>query len=289
MLCNYVFLNITITEVKRLIGFKYDDPKIQNDLKKFTYDVGDFLGNTKIKIRDNTFYPEEISALVLEHIVDICRNQLKLKIDEAIITVPAYFGTQQREATKDAAVLAGITKVHIINEPTAAALAYQDSDLKKFNRKILVFDFGGGTFDVSVVNACGSHCEVIGIDGDCHLGGSDIDRNVLQFVLEKLRDKYDFVVNDDDAKVLRRLRVACEDAKKMLSMQDIYEFSFSQLIPNADDYSIDITRKQFDELNDVLFTKTIDIVERCLESVNLNVKDIDVVVLVGGSTRIPKV
>lgn len=289
---NQVALNPenTIFDAKRLIGRKFDDESVQSDIKHWPFKV--INNNTKPKLRveykgeTKQFTPEEISSMVLTKMKETAEAYLGGKVTNAVITVPAYFNDSQRQATKDAGIIAGLNVMRIINEPTAAALAYGLD--KKGERNVLIFDLGGGTFDVSVLSIDeGSLFEVLSTAGNTHLGGEDFDnRLVNHFVAEfKRKHKKDLTTN---RRAQRRLRTACERAKRTLSSSTEASIEIDSLFEGIDFYS-KITRARFEELCSDLFRSCLDPVDKALRDAKLGKGDIHEVVLVGGSTRIPKV
>ena len=271
------------------MGHSFDNPKLIEDVKRVTYDVINDHSFPKIAINDTRmYYPEEISTFILKKIRNLAESKLEQIVNTAVITIPAYFGSSQREATKDAAYLAGYEVVHLINEPTAAALAYQfeNKGYSKREKNIMIYDFGESTFDVSIINAKGNHCEVLAIDGDCHLGGTDIDHAIFQYVCDKLPEKLKIFTRN--VKNRRRLLKACEECKKHLSTSKNYHFS-TDLLAGKEDFEIQLTSRQFEKSAEHIFKRTIEVVKTCLEMAKFKTDDIDTVVMVGGSTRIPKV
>merc|ERR1711904_428344 len=263
-------------------GRKYDDPVIQGDMKHWPFKIGACAGNkptiqVEFKGESKTFAPEEISAMVLTQMKEIAETYLGKTVQKAVITVPAYFNDSQRQATKDAGVISGMEVMRIINEPTAAAIAYglDRKEQAKSERNVLIFDLGGGTFDVKATA------------GDTHLGGEDFDNRLVDhFVLEfKNKNKKDIT---DNPRALRRLRSACERAKRTLSSTAQTSIEIDSLYEGLDFYT-SITRARFEELNMDLFRKCIDPVEKVLRDGKMDKGHIHDVVLVGGSTRIPKV
>ncbi|KAG5498280.1 hypothetical protein JIQ42_03086 [Leishmania sp. Namibia] len=280
----------TIYAIKRLIGRKYSDPTVQNDKKLLSYQIvadkaGKPLVEVTVKGQGKQFTPEEVSAMVLQKMKEISETFLGEKVKNAVVTVPAYFNDAQRQATKDAGKIAGLNVVRIINEPTAAAIAY---GLNKAGEKnILVFDLGGGTFDVSLLTIDEGFFEVVATNGDTHLGGEDFDNNMMKFFVDGLKRKQNIDVSKDQ-KALARLRKACEAAKRQLSSHPEARVEVDSLV-EGHDFSEKITRAKFEELNMVLFKNTLVPVQKVLEDAKLKKSDIDEIVLVGGSTRIPKV
>ncbi|KPI88861.1 putative glucose-regulated protein 78 [Leptomonas seymouri] len=280
----------TIYTIKRLIGRKFSDATVQNDKKLLSYKiVSDKAGKPLVQVTVNgakkDFTPEEISAMVLQKMKDISETFLGEKVKNAVVTVPAYFNDAQRQATKDSGKIAGLNVVRIINEPTAAAIAY---GLNKAGEKnILVFDLGGGTFDVSLLTIDEGFFEVVATNGDTHLGGEDFDNNMMKFFVDGLKRKQGIDISKDQ-KALARLRKACEAAKRQLSSHPEARVEVDSLV-EGHDFSEKITRAKFEELNMALFKNTLVPVQKVLEDAKLKKSDIDEIVLVGGSTRIPKV
>ena len=280
----------TIYAIKRLIGRKYQDATVQRDKKMLSYQVvEDKDGKPRVQVtvqgKAKQFTPEEISAMVLQKMKEIAETYLGTKVKNAVVTVPAYFNDAQRQSTKDAGTIAGLNVVRIINEPTAAAIAY---GLNKAGEKnILVFDLGGGTFDVSLLTIDDGFFEVVATNGDTHLGGEDFDNNMMQYFVDSLKKKKGLDISTDQ-KALARLRKSCEAAKRQLSTQPEARVEVDSLVEGYD-FSEKITRSKFEELNQELFRSTLSPVQRVLEDSKLKKSAIDEVVLVGGSTRIPKV
>ena len=241
----------------------------------------------EFKNETKTFTPEEISSMVLTKMKETAEAFLGNKVKDAVITVPAYFNDSQRQATKDAGVISGLNVLRIINEPTAAALAYGLDKKLKGEQSILIYDLGGGTFDVSILQISDGLFEVKSTNGDTHLGGEDFDnRMVNHFVTEfKRKNNKDISKNQ---KALRRLRTSCERAKRTLSSSAEATVEIDSLHEGIDFYS-KITRARFEELNMDLFKNTLGPVEQALNDAKMSKSQIDEIVLVGGSTRIPKV
>jgi len=283
--------NNTIFDAKRLIGRKFDDATVQADMKHWPFKVINEGGKPKIQVEykneTKAFTPEEISSMVLTKMKEIAEAYLGKKISEAVITVPAYFNDSQRQATKDAGVISGLNVLRIINEPTAAAIAYGLDKKVSGERNILIFDLGGGTFDVSVLKIEEGIFEVKSTAGDTHLGGEDFDnRMVTHFVQEfKRKNNKDLSQNK---RGLRRLRTACERAKRTLSSSSQASIEIDSLHEGVDFYST-ITRARFEELCADLFRSTLEPVEKALRDAKMDKASIHEIVLVGGSTRIPKV
>ncbi|KAK9161534.1 hypothetical protein Syun_007875 [Stephania yunnanensis] len=280
----------TIFDVKRLIGRKFDDAEVQRDLKYFPYKIVNKDGKPyiQVKIKDGevkVFSPEEISAMILTKMKETAEAYLGKKIKDAVVTVPAYFNDAQRQATKDAGVIAGLNVARIINEPTAAAIAYGLD--KKGEKNILVYDLGGGTFDVSILTIDNGVFEVLATSGDTHLGGEDFDQRVMDYFIKLIKKKHNKDISKDK-KALGKLRRECERAKRALSSQHQVRVEIESLFDGID-FSEPLTRARFEELNIDLFKKTIVPVKKALEDAGLKKTDIHEIVLVGGSTRIPKV
>ncbi|KAB1994924.1 hypothetical protein ES319_D13G128200v1 [Gossypium barbadense] len=280
----------TIFDVKRLIGRKFNDPEVQRDVKFLPYKVVNKDGKpyiqVKVKGETKVFSAEEISAMVLTKMKETAEAYLGKKIKDAVITAPAYFNDAQRQATKDAGTIAGLNVARIINEPTAAAIAY-GLDKKGGEKNILVYDLGGGTFDVSILTIDNGVFEVLSTSGDTHLGGEDFDHRVMDYFIKLIKKKYNKDISKDN-KALGKLRRECERAKRALSSQHQVRVEVESLFDGVD-FSEPLTRARFEELNMDLFKKTLGPVKKALEDANLKKFDINEIVLVGGSTRIPKV
>ncbi|KAF2902625.1 hypothetical protein ILUMI_03559 [Ignelater luminosus] len=284
--------NNTVFDAKRLIGRKYNDPKIQNDLKHWPFKVVNENGKPKIQVEFKgeikRFNPEEISSMVLTKMKETAEAYLGATVKDAVITVPAYFNDSQRQATKDAGAIAGINVLRIINEPTAAALAYGLDKNLRGERNVLIFDLGGGTFDVSILTiAEGSLFEVKATAGDTHLGGEDFDNRLVNYFVEEFKRKYkkDIISNP---RAIRRLRTAAERAKRTLSSSTEASLEIDALYDGIDFYT-KISRARFEELNLDLFRSTLQPVEKALTDAKMDKGSIHDVVLVGGSIRIPKI
>jgi len=282
----------TVFDAKRLIGRKYDDPKIQDDIKHWPFTVVSDSGKPKIvaefKGERKRFAPEEISSMVLTKMKETAEAYLGETVQSAVITVPAYFNDAQRQATKDAGAIAGLNVLRIINEPTAAALAYGLDKNLKGERNVLIFDLGGGTFDVSILTIDeGSLFEVRSTAGDTHLGGEDFDNRLVTHLADEFKRKFkkDIKMN---ARALRRLRTAAERAKRTLSSSTEATIEIDALLEGIDFYT-KISRARFEELCSDLFRGTLTPVEKALTDAKMDKGQIHDIVLVGGSTRIPKV
>ncbi|KAF8670771.1 hypothetical protein HU200_050439 [Digitaria exilis] len=281
----------TIYDAKRLIGRQFSDAVVQRDMKLLPYAVVDRNGkpHVRVQVRDGDvreFSPEEVSAMVLAKMKETAEAYLGEKVTHAVVTVPAYFNDAQRQATKDAGVIAGLTVLRIVNEPTAAAIAY-GIDEKGAEKNVLVFDLGGGTFDVSVLAIDNGVFEVLATNGDTHLGGEDFDQRVMDYFIKLIKRKHGRDITGD-ARALGKLRRECERAKRALSNQHQVRVEIEALFDGVD-FSEQLTRARFEELNNDLFRKTMVPVKKAMADAGLKKGDIDEIVLVGGSTRIPKV
>lgn len=282
----------TVFDAKRLIGRRFDESSVQKDIKTWPFKVVDRDGNPYIEVEylgeRKQFSPQEISSMVLVKMKEIAEAKLAQKVEKAVITVPAYFNDSQRQATKDAGSIAGLNVLRIINEPTAAAIAYGLGAGKSDDEKhVLIFDLGGGTFDVSLLQIQGGVFTVKATAGDTHLGGQDFDTNLLNFFQEDFKKKTGVDISED-ARALRRLRTAAERAKRTLSSATQTTVEVDSL-GDGEDFSLNITRARFEALNDALFKSTLDPVHQVLKDAGIDKSKVDEVVLVGGSTRIPKV
>ncbi|SCU99944.1 LANO_0F04456g1_1 [Lachancea nothofagi CBS 11611] len=281
----------TVFDAKRLIGRNFSDAEVQGDAKHFPFKIVDVSGKPQIQVEfkgeTKVFTPEEISSMILTKMKETSESYLGCKVNDAVVTVPAYFNDSQRQATKDAGTIAGLNVLRIINEPTAAAIAYGLDKKDEGEKNVLIFDLGGGTFDVSLLSIEDGIFEVKATAGDTHLGGEDFDnRLVNHFVQEfKRKNKKDLTTNQ---RALRRLRTACERAKRTLSSSAQTSIEIDSLFEGIDLYT-SITRARFEELCADLFRSTIDPVEKVLRDAKLDKSQVHEIVLVGGSTRIPKV
>ena len=278
----------TIFSVKRLIGRRFSDPEIQKDKSLLPYEIKEGQhGDVEVKIGDEWKKPAEISAMILQKLKADAEDKLGEKITEAIITVPAYFDDSQRKATKDAGEIAGLTVKRVINEPTAAALAYGLN--KKKDEKIVVYDFGGGTFDVSILEIGDDTIEVRGTGGDTHLGGDDIDQRIIKFLIEEFKKDQGVDISSDQLAV-QRLKDAAEKAKHELSSTLQTEVNIPFLTADqsgAKHFSLTFTRAKLEELIKDLIDRSIELTKETLDKTGFKVGDINEVILVGGQTRMP--
>ena len=280
----------TIYDVKRLIGRKFEDKEVQHDAKYLPFKIVNKDGKPYIRTRfqgeDKTFSPEEISSMILMKMRSIAESYLGYEVKNAVVTVPAYFSDSQRQATKDAGAISGLNVLRIINEPTAAAMAY-GLDKKGKESTILVYDLGGGTFDVSILSIEDGVFEVLSTSGDTHLGGEDFDQRVLEYFMKLIKKKHNKDISTDK-RAIQKLKREVETAKRALSSTHEYKIEIEGLADGVDFDEV-LTRAKFEELNMDLFKKTLTPVQTALDDASKKKTDIDEVVLVGGSTRIPKV
>lgn len=277
--------------VKRLIGRNYNDKEVQRDKKLVSYDIADKGGKPFVKTEINggetkLLSPEEVSAMILKKMKEIAENYLGQEVKNAVITVPAYFNDAQRAATKDAGMISGLNVLRILNEPTAASIAY-GLDQKAAEQSILVFDLGGGTFDVSILTIDNEVFEVEATAGDTHLGGEDFDQRVLQYFIKLIKKKYSKDISNDK-RALQKLKGEVERAKRDLSSVIQTKIEIENLVEGVD-FKETLTRARFEELCSDLFKKTLKPVEQALKDAGRKKNEIDEIVLVGGSTRIPKI
>ncbi|GJE99368.1 heat shock protein 70 [Phanerochaete sordida] len=280
----------TVFDAKRLIGRKVDDPEIKRDQVHWPFQVVKKNDKPAIEVKykgeTRQFTPEEISAMVLGKMKETAEAYLGQTVTHAVVTVPAYFNDAQRQATKDAGTIAGLQVLRIINEPTAAAIAY-GLDKKGGESQIIVYDLGGGTFDVSLLSIDDGVFEVLATAGDTHLGGEDFDNRVMDYFIKQYKKKTGTDVSKN-LRALGKLKREVEKAKRTLSSQQSTRLEIESF-ENGNDFSETLTRAKFEELNMDLFRKTMKPVEQVLKDANLKKENIDEIVLVGGSTRIPKV
>jgi len=281
----------TIFDIKRLIGLKYNDKTVQRDLKHLPYNVVNKNGQPAVQValgdgEEKIFTPEEISGMILGKMKSIAEDYLGKKVTNAVVTVPAYFNDAQKQATKDAGTIAGLNVLRIVNEPTAAAIAY-GLDKTDGEHQIIVYDLGGGTFDVSLLSIENGVFEVLATSGDTHLGGEDFDFRVVRHLIKTFKKKHGIDVTDNN-KAISKLKREVEKAKRTLSSQISTRIEIDSFVDGID-LSEPLTRAKFEELNMELFKKTLKPVEQVLKDAGVKKEEIDDVVLVGGSTRIPKV
>jgi len=282
----------TIYDAKRLIGRNFNDIHLQSDIKQLSFNVVDD-GNNKPVVKaeyrgeTKTYRPEEISSMVLIKMKEIAESYIGESVTDAVITVPAYFNDSQRQSTKDAGAIAGLNVLRIINEPTAAAIAYGLDNKSDNEKNILIFDLGGGTFDVSLLNIDDGIFEVKATAGDTHLGGEDFDNILVNHFTQEFKRKNNIDITENK-RSLRRLRTSCEKAKRTLSSGNTASIEIDSLCDGIDFFS-NITRAKFESLCMHLFNKCMDPVIKVLKDSGLSKSNVDEIVLVGGSTRIPRV
>ena len=285
----------TVFDVKRLIGRKFNDASVQKDKALFPFKIGsDKAGKPTVEIEGaiakahskSVYTPEEISAMILRKMKETAEAYLGVEVKHAVVTVPAYFNDAQRQATKDAGTIAGLKIERVINEPTAAAIAY-GLDKQDREETILVFDLGGGTFDVTLLSIDNGVFEVRATSGDTHLGGEDFDQRLMEWCISQFKRQSGFDVTEDK-RAVQRLRTQCEKAKRTLSTQSSASID-CEALANGQDFSTTISRAKFEELNLDLFKKTMIPVTQVLKDSGMSKNDVDQIILVGGSTRIPKV
>jgi L1 cell adhesion molecule like protein len=283
----------TVYDVKRLIGRTFDDKNVQSDMKHLSYKViGGEDKKPKIQVeyknKTETFHPEEISSMVLQKMKEIAESYVGQPVTKSVITVPAYFNDAQRQATKDAGMIAGLEVLRIINEPTAGAIAYgldnKDNDKEK---NVLIFDFGGGTFDVTLLTIDGGIFEVKSTAGDCNLGGEDIDNRLVEHFIQEFKRKHKQDISSN-SRAVKRLKTACERAKRSLSSVSTTTIELETLHEGID-FNASLSRARYEELCGDIFRRTLDAVEKAMRDAKMSKNEIDEIVLVGGSTRIPKV
>ncbi|XP_058728029.1 heat shock cognate 70 kDa protein-like [Vicia villosa] len=284
----------TVFDAKRLIGRKFSDPIVQDDILLWPFKVVAGVGDrpmitVKYEDQEKQLYAEEVSSMVLTKMREIAEKYLESPVKDAVVTVPAYFNDAQRKATIDAGVIAGLNVMRVMNEPTAAAVAYGLDKRTDYDgeRNIFVFDLGGGTFDVSLLTIKGDVFKVKATAGNTHLGGEDFDNRMVNYFVQEFnrKNKVDICGN---SKALRRLRTACERAKRSLSFLVVASIEVDSLFQGID-FSSSINRAKFEEMNMDLFNECMKTVESCLTDAKMDKGRVDDVVLVGGSSRIPKV
>ncbi|RLE06078.1 MAG: molecular chaperone DnaK, partial [Candidatus Aminicenantes bacterium] len=279
----------TLFSIKRLIGRRFDDPEVQRDIKTMPFKIKQAGVGVKVEMGGKDYTPQEISAMILQKLKTDAEEKLGEKIEEAVITVPAYFDDSQRQATKEAGEIAGLKVRRIINEPTAAALAYGFE--KKKGQQIAVYDLGGGTFDISVLDVTEDTVEVKSTNGDTHLGGDDFDQRIINWIIDEFK-KQEGVDLSKDPMALQRVKEAAEKAKVELSTAQETEINqpFITSTPDGPKHlSLKLTRSKLEELVGDLVEKTLEPVKQALKDAGLEVKDIEEVILVGGMTRMPLV
>ncbi|KAM3616351.1 uncharacterized protein V6R79_016498 [Siganus canaliculatus] len=290
---NQVALNPsnTVFDAKRLIGRRFDDSVVQLDMKQWPFKVVCDETRPKVEVEYKgelkSFFPEEISSMVLVKMKEISEAYLGKTVTNAVVTVPAYFNDSQRQATKDAGTIAGLHVLRIINEPTAAAIAYGLDKKVGSERNVLIFDLGGGTFDVSILTIEDGIFEVKSTAGDTHLGGEDFDSRMVNHFIAEFKRKFKKDISENK-RAVRRLRTACERAKRTLSSSTQASIEIDSLYEGIDFYT-SITRARFEELNSDLFRGTLEPVEKSLRDAKMDKAQIHDIVMVGGSTRIPKI
>ncbi|KAI7876184.1 70 kDa heat shock protein 3 [Lichtheimia hyalospora FSU 10163] len=281
----------TVFDAKRLIGRRFADSEVQADMKHWPFKIVDKATLPVIQVEykgeTKTFTPEEISSMVLIKMKEVAEGYLGTTVKNAVVTVPAYFNDSQRQATKDAGVIAGLNVQRIINEPTAAAIAYGLDKKVEGERNVLIFDLGGGTFDVSLLTIEDGIFEVKATAGDTHLGGEDFDNRLVNHFMQEFKRKFKKDISGN-ARAVRRLRTACERAKRTLSSSAQTSIEIDSLFEGVDFYT-SLTRARFEELNQDLFRNTMEPVEKVLRDAKIDKGSVHDIVLVGGSTRIPKV
>merc|ERR1712159_194363 len=279
----------TLFDVKRLIGRKYDEKSVQSDKKLLPFDIvnkgGKPMISVKVKGETKQLMPEEVSSMILTKMKETAENYLGKDVKHAVITVPAYFNDAQRQSTKDAGSISGMDVLRIINEPTAAAIAYGLD--KKTEKNILVYDLGGGTFDVSLLTIDNGVFEVVSTNGDTHLGGEDFDQRVMEWFIKLYKKKKGKDIRKDN-RALQKLRREVEKAKRTLSTQYQAKVEIESFF-DGEDFSETLSRAKFEELNIELFKSTLKPVKKVLDDAGMKKEEIHEIVLVGGSTRIPKV
>ena len=278
----------TVYAIKRFMGITFD--KASNEADRVTYKVVNDGGYPRVDIEGRKYTPQEISATILQKMKKTAEDYLGTEVKDAVITVPAYFDDSQRKATIEAGEIAGLNVLRIINEPTAAALAYGVDKANK-DMNIVVYDIGGGTSDVSILNFGGGVFEVISTNGDSHLGGEDFDQVIIDYLVEQFKNQEGVDISND-AMAMQRLKEAAEKAKIELSTATSTDINLPYLAPVngvPKHLNLTLTRAKFEQLSDKLYAKLVDLCKEALRLSKLETKDIDEVILVGGSTRIPKV
>jgi len=283
----------TVFDAKRLIGRKFGDPTVQSDIKLWPFKVVAGQGEKPMIVvhsqgEEKRFHPEEISSMVLVKMRETAEAYLGTKLTDAVVTVPAYFNDSQRQATKDAGIISGMNVLRIINEPTAAAIAYGLDKKGQGELKVLIYDMGGGTFDVSLLAIEDGIFEVKATAGDTHLGGEDFDNRIVDYCVQDFKRKNRGKDICQSQRAVRRLRTQCERAKRTLSSSTQATIEIDSLFEGID-YTVSLSRARFEELNMDYFRNSMGPVEKCLRDSGIDKRQVNEVVLVGGSTRIPKV
>jgi endoplasmic reticulum chaperone BiP len=280
----------TVFDIKRLIGRDFSDKSVQADRKLVPFQILSKGNKPVVQVNaagsTNTYTPEEISAMILSNMKTTAEQFLGVPVTRAVITVPAYFNQAQRMATEDAATIAGLKVDRIINEPTAAAMAY-GIDKTMDDASVLVFDLGGGTFDVTLLNIDGGVFDVLATSGDTHLGGEDFDQRVMQYFIKKIQNTHGTDISNEKV-AIQKLRKEVERVKRALSTQTQARIEIDDLVPGLT-FTDTLTRARFEELNNDLFKKTLKPIEMVLKDAKLDKSDVEHIVLVGGSTRIPRI
>nr|XP_039268080.1 heat shock 70 kDa protein II-like [Styela clava] len=279
-------------QIKRLIGKKYNDPILQGDLKLWGFEVINKNNCPIIQVDCNhdlkLFHPEQISSTILLELKHDAETYMGSTITDAVITVPAYFNSAQRKSTKEAGKIAGLNVLQILNEPTAAAIAYKLHHTHKHKAcNVLIFDLGGGTFDVSVITIRGEVFDIKATGGDAHLGGEDFDNRMVQYCIQEFYRQTEVDLSKNK-RALSRLKMKCEDAKKKLSVSVIAKINVDS-IHSGIDFKATISRAKFEDINNDYFAKTLHGVQNTLNQAKMTKDKIDEIVLIGGSTRIPKI
>ncbi|XP_035716031.1 endoplasmic reticulum chaperone BiP isoform X2 [Folsomia candida] len=282
----------TVFDTKRIIGRRWSDRILQAEIKNFPFNVIEMEGKPFIELRTKPgttqfFSPEEISAMILAYMRETAESYLGVNVTHAVVTVPAYFNNAQRQATRDAAEIAGLHVMKIINEPTSAAMAYWDRTTFDQNQRVLVYDLGGGTLDVTILDIDKEGFMVTATNGNAHLGGEDFERNVVSYFVSRLKKKINVDISQNDG-ALQKLRREVERVKRVLSKITLATVEVENFL-NGQDFSETLTRAKFEDLNYDLFKETLLSIDRVLEDKGLSSGDIDKLILVGGSTRIPKI
>ena len=292
-------LKNTIYDSKRIIGRKFKDPIVQKDKKYWSFEIEEDINTKKPQYIINTnnktdkYFPEEISSLILQHIKEFSSQKLDKEVKKAIITVPAYFNNEQREMTKKSGEIAGLEVIRIINEPTAAAIAYGLQNISDKERKVLVFDLGGGTFDVSILKIYNKKFEVLSTCGDSHLGGEDFTIKLTNYIIDKFKEEIDInqsinFSKEKYDKSFNRVREYCEKAKQTLSFVQDCDIDIDGIYDGKDFY-YNIKRSEYETICEDLFIKCTVSIEKAIKEANLKKEDIDDIVLAGGSSRTPKI